>query len=299
MDSEKVCLVKYNEKDNKKVVFDKNIDVRIISLGKNKNLSKLDKLFPNSDIQYQRGVDIRKASLKNIYNAGIIGQAGYDSINEGRKRHSELNSIGGIGLAFANRFAMQKNFEKNLLLFEDDYYIVNEKKFISELSTLYSNTDLFDLAVFGALYHGDEKNLVKVPFMPNGWYYILKDKFWFLQCSFYSTEGRKKISELLTDEPLDMQIDSLYSLWAETKGIRIILQLDNASVKQKVHFSSIQTDKCTLCDFKPSTNKYVIEYHLNQRATIAETMLGAVVLVLLLVLFLYLKHTYNSKKMSS
>lgn len=241
-------------------MFTEKVDVYVISLDKTFNTKQLVKLLPNSEVHVQTGVDIRKASLKNIYNAGIIGQAGYDSISEGRKRHSELNSIGGVGLAFANRFAMVKNVASPLLLLEDDFVINSEDKLVNELTSLHSHIDSFDIAVFGAQYKGNQNDLEPVPFMPKGWYYMFKDRFFATHCVFYSPKGREKVSSFLANEPMDMQIDSLYAFWAETKGLRIILQIEDPTVVQKWHISSIQTDTCVLCDIPPSHNKYTQFY---------------------------------------
>lgn len=227
-------------------------DIRIISLDKHFSTVELQRVFPKSEVHIQTAVDIRKANLKNIYNSGIIGQAGYESINEGRKRHCEFSSIGGVGLALANRFAMMNHVERSLLLFEDDFLIQYAQKFVNELDTLTMHMDIFDLAVFGANYRGDLKNLEPVPFMSKGWYYMLKGRFWHTHCVFYSPKGRQKVSSLLSSEPMDMQIDGLYAFWAETKGLRVILQVKDATVTQKWHHSSIQTDNCKICDIHPS-----------------------------------------------
>ena len=232
-----------------------NIDIRIISLQKKFSTIGLQSIFPNSKVQIQRGVDIRKANLKNIYKANIIGQAGYNSINQGRRRHSELNSKGGIGLGLANRFAISQHVELPLLLLEDDFKIKNTQKFVNEIDILNMHMDLFDLAVFGVNYRGSFENLEPVHFMPEGWYHLsLGEKFWNTHCVFYSPEGRRKVSSFFINEPMDMQIDGLYAFWAETRELRIILQVKKPTVVQKFHASSIQTDFCYMCDLLDNEN---------------------------------------------
>lgn len=226
------------------------LDVQVISLDEDRSLTELKKMFPNSSVNIQRGVDLRNVSDMSLYKSGIIGASGSTTINEGRKFHWQLNSKGGLGIAHANRLAMSKG-SNPLLLLEDDYKIHNAEQFLQELAVLHSNTDKFDIAVFGAYYQGDVKTLEKCKFMSDGWYYLTNDKFWYLHCVFYSPKGRKKVENLLNMNRLDMQLDSLLSFWTEMKELRIVLQVDNSSVGQRTHVSAIQTDACILCNVDP------------------------------------------------
>lgn len=234
------------------VPFVNRMDVLIISLNPQQSVYELTTLFPCSSVQVQRGVDLRNVQLLSLYKSKMIGQSGYTTIKEGRKWHWELNSKGAVGLAQANRIALEKGSQP-LLLLEDDYKIVKEVAFLNEVDLLNKHLDAFDLAIFGAQFQGDPKNLKPVTFMPSGWYHLTQDKFWFLHCVFYSPSGRRKVGKWLGQEPLEMQIDSLYAFWSETKDLRILLQIDHASVVQKVHISHIQTDRCALCDVRPSS----------------------------------------------
>jgi len=230
-----------------------NIDVQVISLDEDRSLTDLKQMFPKSSVKIQRGVDLRNVSDMSLYKSGIIGASGHATINEGRKFHWQLNSKGGVGLAHANRLAMSKG-SNALLLLEDDYKIHNVKKFLQELSILYSKIDDFDVAVFGADYKGDVETLEKCKFMSDEWYYLSNNRFWLTHCVFYSPNGRKKMATLLNDRPLEMQIDSLFSFWAEMNELRIVLQVKNSSVGQITHVSDIQTDSCKLCDVDPQLN---------------------------------------------
>lgn len=229
----------------------RSLEIAVISLNADFDVSELKQIFPSHDVFVQQAVDLRKTSTSNLYSLGLISASGYTTLQHGRKWHWELNSKGGVGLAHANRIVLGKN-DGMILLLEDDFKIRSVPKLKREMSLLTNNEQLFDIAVFGALYKGDPNDLVAVDFMPDGWYYMTKDKFWFLHCALYSSEGRKKIRQLLSEEPLDMQIDGLFSHWCETRKLRIILQVKYGTVGQRSHKSTIQTDNCTLCDISPS-----------------------------------------------
>jgi hypothetical protein len=224
-----------------KLAFPYDIDVLVISLHKHP-LENLKKLFPRSRVDLQTAVDLRNVDVSDLYETGLIGQAGYDTITSGRKRHSELNSKGGVGLAHANRLALAKDPQRPLLLLEDDYDIKNRTRFLKQMQILYEHMDRFDLATFGAR---KIKGVVgkKVDVMPKGWYHLATgSRFINLHAVVYSVSGRQKVAQWLAREPLDMQIDSLYSLWTETRGLRILANFKARVVTQKSHKSTIQTD---------------------------------------------------------
>ena len=229
-------------------VFAPAVEVRVVSLG-DFDLSALKKILVNSAVGLQRGVDVRSARVANLYKSGFIGQSSYNSIVTGRKRHEEVNSKGAIGLAIANRLALARQMSVPLLLLEDDFVIKDEGRFVAELQSLYDNIDSFDLAVFGANHSGHNEGLKQASFMPSGWYLLDSGRFMRTHCVLFSAEGRQKIVEYLRREPVDMQIDGLYSFWAETRGLRVVLQAKRATVVQRpFRLSSIQTDVCFLCD---------------------------------------------------
>jgi hypothetical protein len=227
-------------------------DVIVITLEDKFDLSNLQTLFPSSLVQVQHAVDLRKVDARDMYEAGLIGESAYTTITNGRKWHWEFNGRGGVGLAIANRLALSKG-PNNLLLFEEDFVIQNRFQLQSEVKRLEHNAQKFDMAVFGAQYNGNRNNLRPVEFMPLGWYYINVDKFWFLHCTFYTTSGRKKVADLLCNRKLEMQIDSLYSFWAEMNMLTVIIQIDKPTVTQTIKMTStIQNDVCVLCNKNPS-----------------------------------------------
>jgi hypothetical protein len=228
------------------------MDVMVITLHDDFDLSELRKTFPRSVVKVQHAVDLRKVDTQTLYDAKLIGESAYTTITSGRKWHWEFNGKGAVGLAHANRLALSKG-SNNLLLLEEDFKIKSITRLRDEVDLLNRNASKFDMAVFGAKYHGKHRDLIPVDFMPSGWYYIVKDKFWFLQCAFYSSRGRKKVANLLCKRRLEMQIDSLYALWAELNELTIMIQVRSPTVVQKVTFhSTIQNDVCVLCNVSPS-----------------------------------------------
>tara|TARA_B100000945_G_C20417918_1_gene616146 strand:- start:982 stop:1791 length:810 start_codon:yes stop_codon:yes gene_type:complete len=240
------------------------MDISIISL-KQKNeieiFKQMETLFPDHNIMMQPAVDLRKTSEDNLIDAGLICETGHTNLLEGRKWHWELNSKGGVGLAQANRLALLKNEQQDLLLFEDDCYIpkAKEKKFTEEIKILSSNTHDFDLAVFGAIQNPLlDKPKEKVRYMPDGWYYLNGKGFMMTHCTYYTKNGRHIVGEHLKNIPLGMQIDSLYSKLENRGKLRLIVQLNNWTAMQEFHKSSIQTDVCMMCNIHPRFEKYYI-----------------------------------------
>jgi hypothetical protein len=131
------------------------------------------KMFPKCSVNLQNGVDLRHYDAKVLYNTGLIGQSGYNAIVNGRKWHHELSSKGAVGLAQANRLALQKGTNA-LLLLEEDFYIHSNLRFAEELALLYDHMYDFDMAVFG-IPNVDGSILEYVKYLGEGWYYLSGD----------------------------------------------------------------------------------------------------------------------------
>ena len=231
--------------------------IKIISFSKQLPLtSQLNSLFPGVNLTIQQAVDFRQVSEHNLFKSSLINMSAYLTMTEGRKWDREVNSKGAVGLAQANRIALldSKNYNKSILLCEDDCYINKPVQFVNEINQLLYNTSSFDLAVFGVkLLEESDSHLDPVAFMPDGWYYLDENShFWFTHCVLYTPEGRKKVGEHLKNEKLEMQIDGLYSYMNKLKLIKVIVQVTNLSAIQTNHASSIQTDHCPICEMKPN-----------------------------------------------
>ena len=222
-----------------------DIDVSVISLDRKRDLSELRRLFPESNVSLQQGVDLRKVDVDVLLTSGIIGHVGRKNLKKGRKWHHELNSKGGVGLAQANRLALLKDVSRPLFLLEDDYRIQDSQKMFHEMNLMLSGYVEYDMAVFGAFTIGERGVWEREASLPSGWYILNPDvNFYGLHAVLYSPSAREKIGHLLSS-PIDMQIDSLFSSYGQSHpDFRILVQLDNPSVVQKIHVSSIQTDFC-------------------------------------------------------
>lgn len=229
------------------------IDICVITQNVSFDSRWLLNYFPNGNVFQHTPQNMENYSLAELYNDKIIGAGGYKSMKNGRRWHSDLYDKGGVSLALANRIVLAQNDERPLLLFEDDFEIRNMSKFANILKSLIRKDH--DMAVFGAALQGS-RDLRVVPKLP-GWYHLSSDAaFFFTHAVFYSARGRKIVSKWLLQERLDMQIDSLYSLWSETRRLDIVVELDDWTVVQKSHASSIQTDRCYICkahEYKRST----------------------------------------------
>ena len=92
---------------------------------------------------------------------------------------------------------------------------------------------------------------------------------------------------------MEMQIDSLYSVWSETDDLRIILQLGPSTSTQLKHDSGIQTSKCTLCDVTPQSQ--CMGSPTTTLLIVSVSVLGMFGIVLVLVLSV-MAHTNKKRK---
>ena len=81
-----------------------------------------------------------------------------------------------------------------------------------------------------------------------------------------------------------MQIDSLYSMWAQMNQLTIIIQLDPRTVVQKgMKLSTIQNDICVLCNVSPNLwpNSPRLRPTLNRLVAVCSLLLVVVLLAVL------------------
>lgn len=247
------------------------MQVRVISLDAGREVGDLVTLFPEWDVSVQSGVDLRKVDSKHLFSEGLIAPSAYTTLEEGRRWHYEFNSKGGVGLIQANRLALERG-DSPLLLLEDDYNVVDASKLRREVDLLLREEARFDMAVFGASY--SPPNKTGVDFMPAGWVWVESGKFWFLHCVLFTSEGRRKVSRLLSDERADMQLDSLYSTWAELGELRIVAQTSSPSVVQKRRgISNIQSDFCILCRLPTKDSKLLFLFLVFTSLVVTATLL--------------------------
>jgi len=251
------------------------MDIIVISLDPAFDLQLLQRMFPGNVVQIQQGVDVRTSSPLNLYRCGLIGVLGYYNLTRGRKWHHELNSLGGVGLANANVLALEKS-SAPLLLLEDDFVVRDALTLHNSVNTLRMHDSSFDIAVFGPHNVLDRKLTERVSFMPDGWYWLPPGAiFHGLHCCFYSANGRARTHTYLKKLPIDMQLDSVYSMLVELEGFRIMVQVPGV-VKQSFHLSSIQTDWCVLCHISPKQVDSVMRHHKYSALVVAALLVALV-----------------------
>lgn len=215
------------------------LDIRIIALGEaNELLSEMKTIFPEANVDIQRGIDLRKSATEDLFETNLISHSAYHSITNGRRWHHELASNAAVGLAQANRLAVDETSETPLLLLEEDCLVKYASKLKLEVAYLLSHSEKFDMAIFGAIFKGKSKNKHTATWLPDG-FYIIKDKFFCTHCVLYTPSGRRKVSKLLR-KPLEMQIDSLYGSEAKRNGLIVLGQLEMESCVQRHHASTVQ-----------------------------------------------------------
>ena len=218
------------------------MQIRIITLHDTSSLvDDMKVMFPNADVGIQVGIDLRKSSSDVLNATELITHGVVHTLHNGRRWHHEVGAKGAVGLAHANRLALEEDLTQPLLLLEDDCVIVDPERFKREVSRLLLYTDRFDLAAFGAYYHGRKggSRILVPPWLPDG-FEVITDTFWFLQCVLYTPMGRERVARLLY-RPLDMQIDSLYGMEAKMGRLTVVGQTKNWSANQRYHPSSVQS----------------------------------------------------------
>lgn len=226
--------------------------VRIISLGEPPSELMQFMRTVSEDVAMQQGIDVRNVASESLVQSQFISLSSANALERGRKWHHEMPSKGAVGLAIANRLALMEDTSIPLLLLEEDCVIEHAEQFRNELNWLLSHIDEFDLAVFGGFLKNDvgkKTNSTRHPLMPANWAHLC-GTFFCTHCVLYSPQGRRKVSEYLRNNPLEMQIDSLYSAMAKVGTISVWIQHDKHSAVQRLHPSTIQ-DICLLCYTRP------------------------------------------------
>lgn len=214
------------------------MQIRIITLdGSSPLTSQMSRLFPDADVGIQSGIDVRQSPLDALWSSELITHSVMHTLTHGRRWHHEVPSLGAVGLAQANRLALEEDVTQPLLLLESDCYLLDPERLRREVAHLLLHTDKFDMAVFGAMYRG-KKSPQNEEWLPDGFQRV-RDKFWLLHCVLYSPSGRRRVGSLLR-KPLEMQIDSLYGSEAFVGNLSVVAQLRNPTAKQTLHLSTIQ-----------------------------------------------------------
>ena len=289
----KLRFMKKRPENLKKIKsMQQTLQVRVISLEQPHGLIyKLKTIFPGTDIGIQKGVDLQSISVENLYHSGIITHSVVKTLTLGRKWHHEIPSKGAIGLSQAVKLAISEKSNlspKSLLLFEDDCIIKNDTNFTKNVEHLLNYQDQFDLAVFGALLVGINKN-PPCPFMDEGWYYLKDGDFFLTHSVLYTPNARRILKQHFDHNPIEMQIDGLYSSMAHLGMLRVLVQLDHSDTVQSTHISKIQelNDGCKLCNiFSPVTEKTNYDCQL---------FTFLIIFLLLVILFYYLLFTSKKK----
>lgn len=220
------------------------MQIRIITLEETSPLvNEMQALFPEADVGIQRGIDVRKSPTELLFSSDLISHSVVHTLQHRRRWDHEVPSKGAIGLAHANRLALEEDLTQPLLLLEADCKVLDGRKLRREVHHLIHNAEKFDIAVFGALYKGS-KPPDDVVWLPRG-FKLMKDKFWLMHSVLYTPMGRKRVSSVL-HRPLEMQIDSLYGSEAQMGKLIVVGQLHGWSTTQHNHSSSIQEEPCRL-----------------------------------------------------
>lgn len=200
-------------------------------------MNQMERLFPNADVQHQPAVDLRNVSTDILLKQNLITHSSAHAIRSGRRWHHEAPSRAALGLQHANRLALREDTTQPLLLLEEDCVIQDEERFSVTMQMLLEHIDTFDIAAFG-VFHTAQQHQTPVPYLPDGWVYI-DDMFWGLHCALYAPSARSRLSVHL-EQPLEMQIDSLYGSMAHVNQLRVIAQTRNWCARQSLHVSTIQ-----------------------------------------------------------
>lgn len=215
------------------------MQVRIISFSSSSALlKKCKRMFPNADVRIQPAVDVRSETTATLYEADFLSLAALHSLENGRRWHHEMSSTGAVGLAHANRLALEEDPTQPLLVLEEDCMFVNSYQTREAVTRLLQHVEEFDVAVFGAVPQDSSRGAM-LPWLPKG-FEVLDGQFWLLHCVLYTPRGRQRVAKVL-NAPLEMQIDSMMGTLARVGALTILGQTTKWSAVQSLHTSTVQT----------------------------------------------------------
>lgn len=230
------------------------MQVRIISFKRSSHLLKeCRRMFPGADVRMQPAVDVRSETATALYNAELLSLAAAHSLDKGRRWHHEMSSTGAVGLAHANRLALEEDPTQPLLLLEEDCMFTSSKNTSQAVTSLLEHVEDFDVAVFGAIPQ-DSSRGPTLPWLPAG-FEVLDGQFWLLHCVLYTPRGRKRVAKVL-NAPLEMQIDSMMGTLARLGRLTILGQTSRWSAIQMPHTSTVQTFHGLSSHWKSRTHYY-------------------------------------------
>ena len=224
------------------------LQIRVISLDRSDRhlLDTFGRLFRGADVGFQQGIDVRTADADRLMSAGLVAPSARVSMLRGRRWHHEVGTAGAVGVARANRLAFLEDTTSALLLLEEDCVVQNADRLVAAVHAFLRHVDDFDMVVFGMMDRskGRANSRTRREWYPEG-FFDVAGPFWLLHCVLYSPSGRRKAAELL-DDPLSMQIDSVYASFAAVGRLRIIgenVPTRRRTAVQKLNRSTIQTDR--------------------------------------------------------
>lgn len=276
-----------------------NIPVFIISLN---GTSKYNfyKLFNN--VNYYKPIDTRQVNIENLLNDNIISQRVYYDIIFGRKDHFAIPGMGAIGLYLTYVKLLNelynKNFNKNVLIFEEDCNITKEEDFLKKIKLL-QNFKNFDCVVFGSnkynIYFNDDANkqfiksnniLSSHDLNPDISKHFKKLNYIFYrtQSCLWSFNGIKKMCEYFNKHNIvDVQIDWLLGVLSLQNKLNVLHEKSNTTNQYK-HLSSLGNDQvCKLCDSDPKSKKNTKHF-----TTIIKNYIFLLLLIIFIIIFIIL-----------
>ena len=277
-----------------------DIPLYYISLDGKKSFD-YDKYFSN--VNHFKAIDLRNIPAKKLFEDKLITLTALNSIENGRKWHSELPGAGAVGLWQSNRILLEKlkNTKENVIICEQDCIIKNPEIYCETVKKL-KGVD-FDLAVFGThilkktnlneinmnknklieSYKNDiQDKLLKysdLPKIPIN-FSNFKGDFVLLHNVVWSPKGINKILKYL-NEPQDMQLDALFSKLSQLDILKVLIHdKKNTNAVQDYHPSTLNNDSfCLLCDTEPNLN-------INMNYNISYTFIMILILLISIIFIL-------------
>ena len=276
-----------------------NIPIFIISLNGTSKYN-FNKLFNN--VNFYKAIDTRQVKIEDLLNDNIISYRVYNDIIFGRKDHFAIPGIGAIGLylTYVKLFneLYNKNFNKYVLIFEEDCVITKEDDFLKKIKLL-QNFKNFDCALFGSykynVYFNDysNKQFTKSNNILNSYdlnpdiskhFKKLNHLFYRTHSTLWSFNGIKKICEHLNKyNIIDLQIDWLLGALSLQNKLNILYEKSHTTNQYK-HLSSLGNDQvCKLCDSDPKSKKNTKHF-----TTIIKNYIFLLLLIIFIIIFIIL-----------
>ena len=269
----------------------KRFDVRVIKLGASTaSAAGLPdatlQLFPQA-VAVQ-AVDVRGMRPEEAVRNGTLSLAGYKSIVHGRAQHSQMPTMGALGLYLSWRSALQGHGP--LLLLEEDCQL---SAGIHKALRQFEELEL-DVGMIGASAHGGRRH------RSTAWVFA-PDMAFEAHCVAFSAQARERVGAYVNAHAASMQVDALLCELSVSEDLRLGVYADKSAAWQPHDSSTIQlpaqhvrVPNDYIAHFPPASHH--MQKQKGSSLSVATAILTLVLIVMIGISLVYFIFTDGRKK---